>query len=275
MHNSKLAVQTQALLKKYNLEPNLINFGQHFLVDSETIKFFIQLLELETEDLVLEIGPGLGYFTEEIAKKAKQITAVEIDKRLKPILNKVQKKYSNINLIFSNILEYKKYDFDIVCGALAYNIFEPLLRQLIYQIKFQRAVFIVSQRFQTEYQEMNNLTALMVDAFFQVEMIKELPIDLFYPRPQYPGLLIKLIPEVKKDKYHFLLREILLQKNRRLRKSLKLAVIKWFEQQGQIVSETEVKEKIKFITQAPETREPIFQVSKEYLQVFIQQLKQF
>jgi 16S rRNA (adenine1518-N6/adenine1519-N6)-dimethyltransferase len=72
-------------LKKFNIRPSK-SLGQNFLVDREILNAIVQSAKLTKEDTVLEIGPGLGNLTAELAENAGRVVAVEIDKRLVPVL---------------------------------------------------------------------------------------------------------------------------------------------------------------------------------------------
>lgn len=270
---NELQNKAQALITKYKLQPNLVNYGQHFLIDQASIKLFINTCGLSSEDLVLEIGPGLGFITEDLVKRVKQVTAVEIDLSLKPVLENLQTKYANLNLVWQNVLSYKHFDYDLICGALAYNIFEPLLRQLVFQTQFKQAVFIVSKKFSDDLIAKNNLTTLLAMAFYEVQITKILPKELFYPQPQYPGALIKLIPKEKLDKTNYILKQIFQQKNRRLKKSIRIALLNWLEFQQQPLTEFEAREKVKEVITIKNLNQSIFQLNKLDLMLLVDQIK--
>ncbi|MFX1455539.1 MAG: ribosomal RNA small subunit methyltransferase A, partial [Promethearchaeota archaeon] len=94
----------QLILKHLNLKPKKY-LGQNFLIDNNITKKIIKSSELSGEDIVLEIGPGLGALTEEIVKKVKKIYAVEIDQTLYKYLSDVFSIFKNIEIINGDILE--------------------------------------------------------------------------------------------------------------------------------------------------------------------------
>ncbi|KKS92104.1 MAG: Ribosomal RNA small subunit methyltransferase A [Parcubacteria group bacterium GW2011_GWC1_43_12] len=94
------------ILEKYNLSPNHL-LGQNFLVDENILKKLIEAADLKKEDIVLEVGPGLGILTFELAKRAKKVIAVEKDKRLAEILENIarENKIENLEIIQGDILK--------------------------------------------------------------------------------------------------------------------------------------------------------------------------
>ena len=78
--------ETKFLMKKYNITANK-NLGQNFLIDDETVEKIVEVSEITLEDLVIEIGPGLGTLTQKLLEKAGKVIAVEIDNKMIRILN--------------------------------------------------------------------------------------------------------------------------------------------------------------------------------------------
>jgi 16S rRNA (adenine1518-N6/adenine1519-N6)-dimethyltransferase len=98
----------KALLKRYNLGPKK-RLGQHFLWQSHVVERIAESAELTKDDVVLEIGPGLGILTEALARQAGMVIAVEIDRALFPLLQEVLQDYDNIRLVEGDAL---KVNFD-------------------------------------------------------------------------------------------------------------------------------------------------------------------
>jgi len=80
-------------------------FGQNFLIDSNILDKIVLGAQLNKEDVVIEIGPGIGSLTQVLAERAKKVVAIEIDKKLIPILQNTLKNYSNITIINDDILK--------------------------------------------------------------------------------------------------------------------------------------------------------------------------
>jgi len=81
-----LLPQARRLLRRFDLQARK-ELGQHFLIDEEVLKRIVASAELSAGDVVLEIGPGLGVLTRELAKKAGRVIAIELDNKLAAVLN--------------------------------------------------------------------------------------------------------------------------------------------------------------------------------------------
>lgn len=268
-----LLEKTKAILEKYGLTPNVVHYGQHFLIEERAIKAFIEECRLTNEELVLEIGPGLGYLTEELAKRAKQVTTIEIDTRFRPVLTHLEKKYKNINVIYKNALELENFNYDVICGALSYNIFEPLLRKFISSNPPLRAVFIVSKKILTESRLQTSLTKLMLEAFFKTRIVDILPAEFFYPRPKFAGALISLQKTEADDFYHFVLRELFLQKDKKLKNALREALVRWYKKAGKELTKKQAKEKLTSLFEYKDIEVSILQATNVFLRKLVEFLK--
>ena len=96
--------ETKFLMKKYGITANK-SLGQNFLIDESVILNAINGAKISKKDLVIEIGPGLGTFTNELAKKATKVVCIELDKRMVEILNDRFKFYDNVEIINDDILK--------------------------------------------------------------------------------------------------------------------------------------------------------------------------
>ena len=96
--------ELKIILQKYGLRPNKL-LGQNFLIDRSVLKKIIAAADLSKDDIVLEIGPGLGVLTEALAERAGQVIAVEKDKRMAEILEEKFSKSDNVQIIFGDILK--------------------------------------------------------------------------------------------------------------------------------------------------------------------------
>jgi len=124
-------------LTEYGLFPQK-RLGQHFLVDRNILNKVIRTAQVEKEDTVLEVGPGLGEMTLALARQAKHVIAVEIDRKLVEILKKKLEDYPNVDVIKGDILtiNFRKSDFREgqkikVVANLPYQISTPLLFRFI------------------------------------------------------------------------------------------------------------------------------------------------
>jgi len=124
-------------LREYGIFPKK-SLGQHFLIDRNILNRVVRTAQISQEDVVLEVGPGLGEMTLALARKAKSIVAVEIDLNLVEILKKKLTDFPNVDVIRGDILtlHFRKSDFPKgqrmkVVGNLPYQISTPLLFHFI------------------------------------------------------------------------------------------------------------------------------------------------
>ncbi len=96
--------RTQAILKKYGIRAKK-SYGQNFLTDVNVLKKIVTAAEITKDDNVIEIGPGLGALTEQLALAANQVLALEIDQSLLPVLADVLSPYDNVTVVNQDILK--------------------------------------------------------------------------------------------------------------------------------------------------------------------------
>ncbi len=96
--------RTRAIMETYGLTFKK-SLGQNFLTDLNVLKKIVKAAKVNKEDDVVEIGPGIGALTEQLAKKAHQVVALEIDQRLLPVLAETLADYSNVQVIHKDILQ--------------------------------------------------------------------------------------------------------------------------------------------------------------------------
>ncbi len=127
--------QIKQLMLEYDFRPNK-RLGQDFLIDKNIADKIIKAACINADDVILEIGAGLGNITEEIAKAAKRVIAIEFDKRLFEILKKGLGGYANCELICADILkiDFRSYAASNklrVIGNIPYYITTPILERII------------------------------------------------------------------------------------------------------------------------------------------------
>ena len=129
--------ETKFLMKKYNIKANK-SLGQNFLLDGDIISNIVKSAEIGKDDAVIEIGPGLGTLTNEIAKFAKKVICVELDKRMIQILQDRFYLFDSVEIInedilkldLNKIIEKEKENIKIVAN-LPYYITTPIIMKLL------------------------------------------------------------------------------------------------------------------------------------------------
>ncbi|MBU0671430.1 MAG: ribosomal RNA small subunit methyltransferase A [Candidatus Margulisbacteria bacterium] len=130
-----LAQITRELLATYNRNPRK-RLGQHFLVDPGVLQRIIRAADLNRDDLVVEIGSGLGVMTAEIAKLVYHLIAIEIDKELLSISKEILKPFQNITFVPNDILKTKLHELTLgrrykIIGNLPYYITAPIMEKIL------------------------------------------------------------------------------------------------------------------------------------------------
>lgn len=196
---------------------------QHFLINLDIITKSIESAKINDVDFILEIGPGKGILTKELAKKAKRIVAVEIDKSLEKYLCNLPK---NVQVIYANILEkIECLYFNKIIANIPYSISEPLLKKLIKK-DFELAVILIGEKF---YKLLNGKDKLNVisNIFFKIEKIMDVPKDNFDPKPRVNSVLIKITKRKDElDSNERIIKEILLQDDKKLKNALIYAFVR-------------------------------------------------
>jgi len=213
--NNSLLSWTKATLQKLSLKPDLKHKGQHFLVDKNLGKFLIsQLPELP----IIEIGSGLGAITGFLVQRNLPVVAVEIDRRFEPILAPLQEKYSNLKVIFANVLkvdfsqiekEFKFKNKVWLTGNLPYQLVEPLLLKLVRNPKEREviagATFLISERSAREMGKLKpprGKLGILATSLFNFQLIKVgIGKENFWPPSRTSSAIVKLTKLKPKELY--------------------------------------------------------------------------
>lgn len=230
-----------ALLKKHNLRPDK-NLGQNFLTDPGILDSIVDAAEVKSEDTVLEIGAGLGHLTRHLAGTAKQVVAVELDKRLISILEQNLQPFSNIRIVQGDILQLKPSDLIaednyLVVANIPYYITSSIIRNLLESgVKPKRIIltiqYEVAQRVCAVSGQMSVL-ALSVLIYGEPILVRRIPAKAFYPTPKVDSAIIRIdlypepiLPAEKREIFFKLVKAGFLHKRKTLRNSLS-AGLKW------------------------------------------------
>jgi len=191
-------------LSEYGLFPRK-RLGQHFLVDRNILNKVIRTAQVGKEDIVLEVGPGLGEMTLALARQAEKVIAIEIDSKLVAILEKKMKDHPNVEVVKSNIL---KVDFDQflkkeghpvkVVANLPYQISTPLLFRFIeskeifssFTLMLQREVAerMVAPPGRKEYGALSVFT----QSFFDLSIQFFIKPSAFFPPPKVDSAVVHM-----------------------------------------------------------------------------------
>jgi len=189
---------------RYKIKP-IKHFGQNFLIDKQVVKKIIRAADLHPRDVVLEIGPGTGVLTQEIAKTAKRVIAVEKDPRMIKILKESLKDFKNVEIINTDILNYKLQTTNYkLIANLPFYITAPVIRKFL-ELKSPPKEMIliiqkeVAQRICSKPPK-TNLLAISVQFYAKPKIISYISRKSFRPIPKVDSAIIKIIPHQKYKK---------------------------------------------------------------------------
>ncbi len=190
---------------------------QHFLKDKKTLKKILDISKLSSRDIVLEIGSGKGILTLELSKKTKKVIVVELDKDLKKYLDKSPK---NVDIKYGNILKIiNSLKFNKIISNIPYSITEPLFKKLL-KLDFDISVLLIGKKFYDLIFNEESKWSIIIPIFFNVEKIMDVPKESFEPKPRTNSVLIKLKIRKKLNKKERLIREFVLQDDKKVKNAL-------------------------------------------------------
>ena len=242
MATLEIPQNTIAILQKYNFMFQK-RFGQNFLIDTRVLDKIISASGITKDDMILEVGPGIGTMTQYLCESARKVIAVEIDKNLIPILeNDTLKEYDNVRVINEDIL---KLDINKlveeendgkpikVVANLPYYITTPIIMGLFESHVPIESITIMVQKEVADRMQVGPGTkdygalSLAVQYYAKPEIIANVPPNCFMPRPNVGSAVIKLtrheqVPvEVKDEKLMFkLIRAAFNQRRKTLQNSI-------------------------------------------------------
>lgn len=197
---------TIEILQKYNFNFQK-KFGQNFLIDEHVLDKIIRAAEITKNDYVLEIGPGIGTMTQYLACAAREVTAVEIDRALIPILEDTLKEYDNVSIINEDILKVdiaalakeKNGGRPIkVVANLPYYITTPIIMGLFESHVPLESITVMVQKEVADRMQVGPGTkdygalSLAVQYYAEPYIVANVPPNCFMPRPAVGSAVIRL-----------------------------------------------------------------------------------
>ena len=202
---ASLAYKTKKIVEKYGFSFKK-NFGQNFLVDERVLGKIVSSAEISKDDVVIEVGPGIGTLTQALAKEAYKVVAVEIDTTLVPILGELLSNFDNIEIINEDILKVdinaiaEKYpDKKIKMVAnLPYYITTPIIMNVLENHIPVESITVMIQKevayrmkAQPSTKDYGSLS-LAVQYYCEPYLVANVPQNCFMPRPNVDSAVIKL-----------------------------------------------------------------------------------
>jgi len=202
-----LAQKTIELCKMFEIRPSRSK-GQNFLINEKIYDEIVEAAEINPEDTVLEVGPGLGFLTAKLSKVAKKVVAVELDDKLANFLQigLDSQDVENVEIVNQDVLKFNPTVLPVgykVVANLPYNITSIFLRTFLNQKNRPTSLVLmlqkeVAERLIAKPGDMSML-ALSVQFFGDVEIIREVKAGNFWPEPKVDSAVIRLIIKEEKD----------------------------------------------------------------------------
>lgn len=214
---------TMAVLEKHGFHFQK-KYGQNFLIDKNILEKIVDAAEIGADDVVLEIGPGIGTMTQYLCERAREVIAVEIDDKLIPVLADTLSEYDNVTVIHQDILkvdiralaEEKNGGKPVkVVANLPYYITTPIIMELFESRVPLESVTVMVQKEVAERMKEGpgskdyGALSLAVAYYAVAEIIAEVPPACFIPRPKVSSMVIRLTchkeppVEVRDEKFLF------------------------------------------------------------------------
>ncbi len=211
MPDDLLLAETQQALRRLGIGARK-KLGQHFLIDEAVLKRIVTAAALTPGDTIIEVGPGLGILTGELAARAGRVFAVELDDRMAEALKEKMTAYDNVTVVNKNILEVNPASLvgDAayrVVANLPYYITAPVLRHFLEAERKPQQILVMVQKEVAETiaakPGKRRLLSVSVQYYGRPEIIDFVPARSFYPIPAVDSALLKIDippqPPVKVD----------------------------------------------------------------------------
>lgn len=198
---------TQMIMSKYNIKTKK-NFGQNFLTDENTLNAIVSKSNVNDNDIVVEIGCGVGALTQLLCEKAKHVYGFEIDLTLKDYLIE-NLTYDNLDIIFRDFLKVEldevlpNEEFKVVAN-LPYYITTPILFKLIESDLNFSELYVMMQKevgnrlCATPGNKEYNALSIMLQIKYEISELMKVSRNVFIPPPNVDSVVMKF---VKHDKY--------------------------------------------------------------------------
>lgn len=201
-------VRTRGILEKYGFSFKK-SLGQNFLIDTNILKRIVEFAGLTEETGAIEIGPGIGALTEQLARSSKKVVAFEIDQRLLPILAETLSPYSNIKVIHQDVLkadvkevieaEFSGTEDIMVVANLPYYVTTPIIMKLLEEKIPIRGIVVMLQKEVADRISAKPGTkdygslSIAIQYYTKAETVMIVPKTVFVPQPNVDSAVIRLM----------------------------------------------------------------------------------
>lgn len=198
--------KTKEIVQKYEFKFSK-SLGQNFLIDQNILDKIIDGANISKDDYVIEVGPGIGSLTQNIAEKSKSVVAIEIDKTLIPILNDTLKDYSNVEVINEDVLKLDLHKLITekfkgnkvkVIANLPYYVTTPIIMKFLEERVPVQSLTIMIQKEVADRMQAKPCTkdygalSIAVQYYCNPKILLKVPPSVFIPQPKVESTVIKL-----------------------------------------------------------------------------------
>lgn len=200
-------IRTRAILEKYGFSFKK-SLGQNFLIDTNILRNIVDYANLTEDSAVIEIGPGIGALTEQLARRSKKVVAFEIDQRLLPILEDTLAPYPNTLILHEDILkadvrgmigkELQDIEDIMVVANLPYYVTTPIIMKLLEEKLPIRGIVCMLQKEVADRISARPGTkdygslSIAIQYYTQAETVMIVPKTVFVPQPNVDSAVIRL-----------------------------------------------------------------------------------
>lgn len=193
-----LLTQTREILRRYRLKARK-GLGQHFLIDMEVLQTSVQAADISPDDVVVEVGPGLGVLTQELIERAGRVIAVEVDTRLASALESRFAGKPDFTVINTDVLDF---DIEGAVGAgcyklvanLPYYVAAPTLRHFLEAGNKPSRMVVMVQKEVAESMVAEpgrmGLLSVSIQLYGRPKIVRYVPADSFHPAPKVDSAIV-------------------------------------------------------------------------------------
>jgi 16S rRNA (adenine1518-N6/adenine1519-N6)-dimethyltransferase len=222
-------------LARHEIRPNR-ELGQNFLVDDNVLAVIGRTAEVDADDVVLEIGGGLGILSEYLAQHVARVVVIESDRRLEPVLREALARYGNVDLVLADVMDINMHDLRAppskVVSNLPYGVAVPALVRTITELPSIALWCIMVQREIADRlasppgRKTYGVPSVIVQLACAVKVVRPISRNVFHPVPKVDSALVRLrrIAPAPSPAVHALVRAAFAHRRKALPRSLELAL---------------------------------------------------
>ena len=233
-----MSENVKSLLGKYGITPRK-TLGQSFLVNPSIAQDIVNAAHLKSDDVVLEIGGGLGILTKRIVLSAGKVYVVEKEKALAAVLRDLMREHQNLEVIEGDALSIDLPPANKVVANLPYSISSPITFRILNEIRFESAVLMYQREFANRLLSpvgSRDYSRLTIEVTYRadVERVRDVEAREFYPVPKVDSTVVRMIPHLSgpfarnNEIFHWMIRGIYSYPNKQIRKAFRI----WFRGLG-------------------------------------------